>query len=116
MTLSFKDKIIQLARQHCELNSWEWPDDLDGEPLGFDKLQNIDEMHDVIHPIMENIEEEIYSLTHIDPWLITNYYWNCYYNGKQTAEDWLDWIFFGKIRDIYIKEKEVAGYLMNWRK
>ena len=33
-----KYKCLTLARQWCDLNCFEWPDDIDGKPKGYDEM------------------------------------------------------------------------------
>ena len=81
-----------------------------------------DEQHKCIRPEMDKILYKIQQLTYIDPWLIINYYWNCeFLDHRKTVEEWIKWIFYGKISATnekgetvtkYIKDGEVCGYQM----
>ena len=108
---------MRLARQWCELNDWSWPDDLSGEPLGYENASS-DQKHSAVRFSMKMIESEIYKLTYIDPELITNYYLNCYYlDDANTPQEWIEWIFFGKLPNSgkCMKENEYCGYTMGWK-
>ena len=97
MKINIEEKAMKFARQWCDLNNWEWPDDLDGKPDGFDKM-SAEEKHKVIRPIMDDIDKTISELCHINSWYVTNYYWNCYHREDALSHDaWIKWILFGKV-------------------
>lgn len=110
MKLDFKERVMRLARQSCELNCWKWPDDLDGESLGFDEC-NCYQKHEAIRPAMEKIEREIEEITHLPAWYTVNYHWNCFFRDDPlTPQQWIEWVLFGKVGTSYMKEKGRYGF------
>lgn len=114
--MNIEERVMTLARQHCQLNTHEWPEDYEVE-----KPENPDVLKTAWRREMDRIDTEIGRLTAIDPWLVTSYYWNCVYEPSKTLtpEEWIKWIFFGKVTSKdqdgnvqvhYTKENGVFGY------
>ena len=99
-------RCMTLARQYCELNLFQWPDDYPGKPENWDNMTEKEKYENGdISTAMRHISKLIEMESGVDSWYITNYYWNCYFReNKLTPEEWIEFAFFRSVMKTTIDE------------